>query len=221
MSNHNQNLTKSQLKKLKAKQETEAINSKRRAMREAEEIEDLLEIIPMFKKYNKNGLDITIKSMKHAPEELKDWIFDLTKTCMFNYYDRSNGWDDRIKRTELFEDRARYLIAYNGDKAIGFVHFRFEFDQNEYLLYLYEIHVEEEFRSKGLGKWLIQACEFIALKHKVELVMCTLFKENGGSVKFFYNLNYRPHPSSPEMIDPVEGVETYYQVLWKPLVKKQ
>ncbi|EAY18495.1 acetyltransferase, GNAT family protein [Trichomonas vaginalis G3] len=217
----NQNLTKSQLKKLKAKQETEAINAKRRAMREAEETEDLLAIIPMFKAYKKNGLDITVKSHKHAPEELKTWIFELTKSCMQNYYENGNGWDDKIKNTELFEDRARYLIAYDGEKPIGFVHFRFEYDQNEYILYFYEIHIEEAYRNKGLGKFLVQACEFIALKNKVELVMCTLFKENGGSVKFFAGLNYRPHPSSPEMIDPADGVEAYYQVLWKPLIKKQ
>jgi ribosomal protein S18 acetylase RimI-like enzyme len=217
-----QKLTKKQLKKLKIKQETEAINAKRKRCAEAEETEDLLANLPMFRTYNKGGIKCHVKSFKHPPVELHSWLFDLTKTCMFDYYDKSNGWDDKIKRNELFEDRSRYLIAFNAesDKPVGFVHFRFEYDQNEYIIYIYELHVEENFRNKGLGKFLTQAVEFIGLKNGVELVMLTLFKENAGSLRFFAKLNYKPHPSSPEVIDPEEGLDYFYCVVWKPLVKK-
>lgn len=215
-------LTKKQLKKLKIKQETEAINAKKRKIAEAEEKEDLLEVLPMFKSYNKNGIKCNVKSFKHPPAELHSWLFELTKSCMFDYYDKSNGWDDKIKQAELFEDRSRYLIAFNeeDDKPVGFVHFRFEYDQNEYIIYIYELHVEEAFRNKGLGRFLTQAVEFIGLKNGVELVLLTLFKENVGSCRFFQKLNYRPHPSSPEEIDPEEGIDCFYCVVWKPLIKK-
>ena len=216
-------LTKAQLKKLKIQQETEAINAKRRKCAEAEEADDLLDNLPMFKNYNKNGLNVSIQFFKHAPVEYRSWIFDLTKECMFDYYDKTNGWDDKIKNTELFEDRSRYLIAFDKDdnnKPIAFTHFRFEYDTNEYILYLYELHVEEKYRNKGLGKFITQACEFIALKRGVELIMLTLFKANVGSMNFFNKLNYKPHPTSPEMIDPEEGLDCFYAVVWKPLVKK-
>lgn len=212
-------MTKSQLKRYKVKMETLAINAKRAKASEAEEIEDQLEILPIFKVFNRNGLRANIVSHKHAPEELQHWIFELCKNNMFNYYENSNGWDDNIKRHELFEDRARYLIAYVDEKPIAYVHYRFEFDQGELIVYVYELHVEEAHRNKGLGKFMVQAIEMIALKRGMELVMLTLFKEDEGAVRLFRRMNYQLHNSSPEMIDPEEAIDCFYSVYWKPLIK--
>ena len=216
-------LSKTQLKKFKIQEETEAINAKRRKHAEAEAAEDLLDNLTMFSKYNKNNLNITIKSFKHPPVEYRSWIFDLAKANMYDYYKATNGWDDKIKNAELFDERSRYLIAFDNNdnnKPIAYTHFRFEFDQNEYIFYIYELHVEEKYRNKGLGRFITQACEFIALKRGVELVMLTIFKANVGCVNFFNKLNYKPHQSSPEMIDPEAGIDCFFSVIWKPLIKK-
>ena len=98
----NQKLTKSQIKRQKLREETELINLRRKKINECELINDLLEPIPIFKNFNRNGLNLTIKSFYHSPKELEDWIFNLVKTTMKPFYDNGNGWSDNVKRNELF-----------------------------------------------------------------------------------------------------------------------
>ena len=62
--------------------------------------------------------------------------------------------------------------------------------------------LEEAYRSKGLGKWMLQAVEFIALKMKLDCVMVTLLKENTVARGFFRHLKYNHHPTSPAVFDP-------------------
>jgi len=214
------NLTKAQIKRQKLREETEILNGKRKKLNDCEDVDDHLSILPMFKKFTKGGLELTIKSLKHAPSELESWIFESVKENMQSFYENGNGWSDEIKSDELFEDRSRYIIAFDGEKPVGFVHFRFELDTPDFLVYIYEIHINKEYRLKGIGKFMMQAIEFVGLKRGAEYVMVTLFKENLNGVGFFSSLHYVPHPSSPEMIDPEEAINSFYQIFYKSLVKK-
>lgn len=198
-------LTKKQMKKIRLMEEMRIKKMKRDALDGASEIEDQFCDIPVFRKYNKNGLNIEIRSYKHAPDEYKDYIFNLTKKCMFDIYEQTNGWDDKIKKRELFENESRYLIAFDisdGIKPVGFMHYRFELEMNELSLYIYELNIEEEYRRKGLGKYIVMASEFIALKRGMEMVLLTIHKNNIIGVSFLQALHYEPHPTSPEIIDP-------------------
>ncbi|KAH0791146.1 N-alpha-acetyltransferase 40 [Histomonas meleagridis] len=212
-------MSKAKLRRQKIKEETEMLNNKRQLIREAEACEDLLADIPMFKNFNKNGLKCTVKSYIACPDEYKDWVFNLTSRHMKTYYENTWGWSDKNKRTELFEESSRYLIAIDDqERPIGFIHIRFEFELKETTLYVYELQIEDEFQRKGLGLFLMQAAEFIALKKKMESVMLTVFKENTGARAFYRKLHYKLHPSSPEISYPEDPVHDH-EILFKPLVK--
>lgn len=84
---------------------------------------------------------------------------DLITRNMKPLYEKSNwGWNVANKKDELFDDRAWYLIARNAEdkKLIGYAHFRFDMDYDDEVLYCYEIQMEDEYRRKGLGRFMMQ-----------------------------------------------------------------
>lgn len=215
-------MSKAQLRKQKIKEETELLNSKKKLISDAEAIEDLLADIPMFKNFDKNGLKCTVTAYNSCPEELKDWVYEITARHMQKYYENSWGWSDKNKKIELFEEHSRYLIAKQVDtnRPIGFIHIRFEMEYKETTCYVYEIQIEDEFQRHGLGRFLLQAAEFIALKRKMESVMLTVFVDNTASRAFVKKMNYQLHPSTPVLADRENSPEYSHEVLFKPLVKK-
>ena len=211
-------MSKGRERRERLRAETERLNAVRKLITDAQEMTDLLAEIPMFKKFDRNGLKCNVTAYTSCPEELRDWVFELTARHMREFYEKTWGWSDKNKRRELFEPEARYLIATLEDgKNIGFIHIRFELDQGAPILYVYELQVEDEYQRKGLGRFLMQAAEFIALKRKMEAVLLTVFKENIGSRQFYYNMKYQPHSTSPDPNDPEED----HEILFKPLVKSK
>lgn len=212
-------MSKGKERRDRIKAETEALNARRQLINDADSMADLLADIPMFKRFSKNDLTCEIQSYNTFTPEQKDWIFGLTSRQMRPFYEKTWGWSDKNKRQELFGEKARYLIATCDGRPIAFVNFQFDVVTGSPLVYVYELHVEDEYQRKGLGKFLTQAVEFIALKRKMEAVMATIFLESVPSTGLFTNLKYRIHPSSPEISDPESGPDYQYQVLFKPLVK--
>lgn len=204
----------------KIKEETAVLNAKREMIANAEAQPDLLADLPMFRQFNRNGLSCMVTYHISCPPEWRDWIFDLTRTNMKDYYDGSWGWSDKNKRQELFEEHSRYLIATADETPIGFIHIRFEMERSTAVLYVYELQIEAAFQGKGLGRFLMQGAEFIALKRGMEAIMLTVFKANAGARQFYSKLRYQTHQTSPSMTDMDDTVEDTYEILFKPLVKK-
>lgn len=215
-------MNKAQIRKQKRKEETELLNSKRKLIADAEAMDDLLVDIPIFKKFDRNGISATVASYNECPEEYKEWVFELTTRHMKPFYEASWGWSDNNKRTELFEEHSRYLIALQNEtnRPIGFIHIRFEMQGKETTCYVYELHIEDEFQRHGLGRFLMQAAEFVALKRKMESVMLTVFVDNVASRQFYKKMNYQLHPSTPILADRENSAEYSDEILFKPLVKK-
>ena len=220
--------TKAQLRKEKIRQETEMINQKNEKIKIARESLDNLADIPMFKKFNKNGLTASLTYYQRCPNEYKTWMFDLTKRNMQKLYEETWGWGDGKKRNELFDDNSRYIIftldpqtPEESPKPVGFVHFRFELETGTLRLYIYEFQVEPEYQGKGIGRFMMQATEFIALKRGMECVMLTVFKINEGAVAFYKKMNYALHPISPSIADPEHMDEYDYDIYYKSLVKNK
>ena len=213
--------SRAKAKKAAIKAETELINRKRAQISDAQKIEDLLSLVPMFKKFNKNGLEADVASLQHCPDEVEEWAFQLIEKNMKDIYDAAWGWNPDSKEAELLDENARFLFAYSKDNLpIGFVHFRFELDNLEASTFIYDIQLEEQFRGKGLGKFLLQAVEFITLKLKFDYVMTTVFKENVKGRGFFKHMHYQVHKTSPAFMDPENEHEYDHEILYKPLVKK-
>uniref|UniRef100_A0A8B9MSA6 N-alpha-acetyltransferase 40 n=1 Tax=Accipiter nisus TaxID=211598 RepID=A0A8B9MSA6_9AVES len=155
----------------------------------ANKLEDPLEAFPVFKKYDRNGLNVAIECKRVSGLEptTLEWAFELTKANMQTLYEQSEwGWKEREKREELRDDRAWYLIAReSGAGPVAFSHFRFDVECGDEVLYCYEVQLESRVRRRGLGKFLLQILQLVANSTQMKKVMLTVFKHNHGAYQFF------------------------------------
>ncbi|ELW65055.1 N-alpha-acetyltransferase 40, NatD catalytic subunit [Tupaia chinensis] len=165
--------SKAKEKKQKRLEERAAMDAVCAKVDAANRLGDPLEAFPVFKKYDRNGLNVSIECKRVSGLEpaTVDWAFDLTKTNMQTMYEQSEwGWKDREKREEMTDDRAWYLIAWeNSSIPVAFSHFRFDVECGDEVLYCYEVQLESKVRRKGLGKFLIQILQLMANSYEVQL----------------------------------------------------
>eukprot|EP00126_Sphaerothecum_destruens_P004482 Sdes_comp18211_c0_seq4m7779 len=97
---------------------------------------------------------------------------------MKTLYETSDwGWDEAAKQEQLFEDEARYILAVDSSPHIvGFLHFRFVIENDQAVIYCYEIQVESQHRGQGLGQHLMHIMELIGTEWKMKKAMLTVFK---------------------------------------------
>lgn len=211
-------------RKQKRKEENARLAVSLAKIEAAQKIEDPLSMLEPFKKFDRNGVSLTIEFKRSVDldEETKEFVFQLCKKNMQKLYESygSNGWKDREKKEELSEEKACYLIVRNQEKQpVAFVHFRFDLEFDEEVLYCYEIQLTEEFRRKGLGKFLMQILELMAYKTEMLKVMLTVFKSNDSAVKFFMDaLKFEVDDISPE--DGMYEDEARYWILSKTIKRK-
>ncbi|KAG5196491.1 hypothetical protein MJG53_016869 [Ovis ammon polii x Ovis aries] len=196
--------SKAKEKKQKRLEERAAMDAVCAKVDAANRLGDPLEAFPVFKKYDRNGLNVSIECKRVSGLEpaTVDWAFDLTKTNMRTMYEQSEwGWKDREKREEMTDDRAWYLIAWeNRSVPVAFSHFRFDVECGDEVLYCYEVQLESKVRRKGLGKFLIQILQLMANSTQMKKVMLTVFKHNHGAYQFFREaLQFEIDDSSPSM----------------------
>lgn len=196
--------SKAKEKKQKRLEERAAMDAVCAKVDAANRLGDPLEAFPVFKKYDRNGLNVSIECKRVSGLEpaTVDWAFDLTKTNMQTMYEQSEwGWKDREKREEMTDDRAWYLIAWeNNSIPVAFSHFRFDVECGDEVLYCYEVQLESKVRRKGLGKFLIQILQLMANSTQMKKVMLTVFKHNHGAYQFFREaLQFDIDDSSPSM----------------------
>jgi len=165
----------------------------------ANEVEDPLGNLPKpFSVFNKNGLDLTLETVRAPDIEEKTlaWAFDTVKNTMKPLYDDAYkndpdmeeefGWKENEKKTEMREDLAWYLIARTKEgTAVAFSHFRFDMDYDDEVVYCYELQVEQAFRRKGLGRFMMKVLEMLTIKADMLKLMCTIFKHDKPMVEFF------------------------------------
>lgn len=165
----------------------------------ANDLEDPLAALPKpFSVYNKNGLELTLESVRgpEVPEKTKLWAFNLVKTSMKPLYDAAYskdpemqiefGWKEKDKREELWSDDAWFLIARTGEgAAVAFCHFRYDMDYDDEVLYCYEIQVESAYKRKGLGRFMMKVLEMLCLKADMLKLMTTIFKKDKKEASFF------------------------------------
>ncbi|KAL5008974.1 hypothetical protein ScPMuIL_014555 [Solemya velum] len=222
---------KAKERKQKRKEENAKLAASSVKVEAANKIEDPLSMLEPFKKYERRGLSVLISCVKAGDmdKDTVDWVFDLTKKnmqtlqvfkliCNVLGYETSDwGWKDRDKRDEMTEDKAIYLLVRDtSDKLVAFVHFRFDLECDDEVVYCYEIQLIEEVRQKGLGKFLMQILELLAHKTEMKKVMLTVFKHNTEGYDFFTKtMKYEVDEISPE--DPVFDESFSYVILSKKI----
>ncbi|KAM6188584.1 N-alpha-acetyltransferase 40 isoform 2-T2 [Sarcoramphus papa] len=209
--------SKAKEKKQKRLEERAAMDAVCAKVEAANKLEDPLEAFPVFKKYDRNGLNVTIECKRVSGLEpaTLEWAFDLTKTNMQTLYEQSEwGWKEREKREELRDDRAWYLIAREpGAGPVAFSHFRFDVECGDEVLYCYEVQLESRVRRRGLGKFLLQILQLVANSTQMKKVMLTVFKHNHGAYQFFREaLQFEVDAASPS-VSGCCGDDSSYEIL--------
>uniref|UniRef100_H2YUK3 N-alpha-acetyltransferase 40 n=1 Tax=Ciona savignyi TaxID=51511 RepID=H2YUK3_CIOSA len=188
-------------KKLKRIEENKKLDEHWKLVEAANNVTDPLAPLVSFQNFNKNGLSVALSCVKAQcldAETLK-WAFDLTKANMEELYSSSWGWNDKEKLKELSDDRMWFLLATNQSKPVAFCSFRFDLDFGEPVVYCYEIQLEKEMQRKGLGRFIMQILQLLAVKNNMNKVVSTVLRCNESSKNFFMEkLKYEVDASSPE-----------------------
>ncbi|KAF4667489.1 hypothetical protein FOZ61_008205, partial [Perkinsus olseni] len=162
------------------------------------------------------GPTVTFHRGAKLPKGLLDRIIDITRDNMKTSYDAALGWDnwdDHIKRDEMSHKLSRFLLRWRegatdsrtAEDLVAFVHFRFERaddDDQQSVLYVYEIQVVSSYQRRGIGRELMELVEEVATQLGIDLVMLTCLKNRPEGLAFYKTkLGYTLHPSSPEACD--------------------
>ncbi len=156
------------------------------------------------------------------------------------------GWDEKDKRKEMDDPGARFLIAYetktlptpaataapdakeaDGKTAaaavttkptvLGFAHIRYLLEDEERILYVWELQIGDAARRKGLGKSIMSVIELLAWKQfEFERIALTVFKKNVAANKFFRDVcKFETDDADPSLHAPEEADRIGYSILCK------
>jgi ribosomal protein S18 acetylase RimI-like enzyme len=158
---------------------------------------------------------------KHTRQELDCFNFLSTFRLTHCYsYESAGLWSASGKKAELRSDAARFLLvrlcflyvrsvtfsikvrSYPHMNLVGFVHYRFTIENQENVLYIYELHIVDGYQGLGIGKKLVQVLETIGVRTsknvvfystrirlyisvEMKKIMLTVFKRNVDAVRFY------------------------------------
>lgn len=220
-------VSKSKEKKLQRKEMYAKLGAAQQLLSKANiSDKDHMETLVPFKKYNRNGVDLSIECLHYEQVDGQTFetVFNILEQNMKAEYDACYwGWNEKDKKDELKEKNPWFLIAKNSESQIvAFAHFKFDFDEEIPVLYCYEVQVREDMRGKGVGKFLMQILELIGSKAEMQKIMITVFKHNPRAIHFFTDiLKYVDDETSPKFMDPIDEKEYCYEIMSKPLKIKK
>jgi len=164
----------------------------------------------------RNNLSIIFAPASQITEKRSNECLDLFERNMGEMY-RNSSWGLNMeeKAAELRDNKARFLIVLDdNEKLAGFVHFRFEYDDEECptcaVLYIFEIQIESTYRRCGVGKRLMGIAELIGREQSMTKLLLTVFKSNHQAMTFYTKtLGYNIDESSPSKF----GESVDYEIL--------
>lgn len=214
-------MSKKALKKQRRQEEERKRGELYRKINELNSITDYLEDLQSLKQKKIGEKVYTLEAYNTCPEEDRQWVFDLTKKNMEEMYEETWGWKDNQKRRELFSENSHYLIAKSAAKKIGFLHFTFQEFEGEAWVYILELQVNRRYQRMGIGRYLLQALEFICFNRQVSYIGLTVFKINEKANNFYNKMKFIVHPSSPGYNDIEEFQEYDHQELYKKVITRK
>ena len=136
----------------------------------------------------------------------------IESTSAATYKASSTGWSATKKRKEMRLLDMKYLILKSLSQQChsvrstgsrigstkGFLSFMITVEDDREVLYVYELHLCEEMRGKGAGKWMMRQAERIGRRAGLEKTMLTVFRSNEAAIRFYKKLGYEKDKYSPE-----------------------
>ena len=136
----------------------------------------------------------------------------IESTSATTYKASSTGWSVTKKRKEMKLLDMKYLLLKSLSQQChsvrstgsrigsikGFLSFMITTEDEREVLYVYELHLCEEMRGKGAGKWMMRQVEKIGRRAGLEKTMLTVFRSNEAAIRFYKTLGYEKDKYSPE-----------------------
>lgn len=110
--------------------------------------------------------------------------------------------DTRGKGNASLQPFDRFAAAHNlGGGILGFLSLMYTFDDPPHddreVLYVYEVHLHESLRGRGLGSKLMEFAEGVAACCGISKIMLTVFTANKGARAMYEKLGYHRDSCSP------------------------
>ena len=126
----------------------------------------------------------------------------------------------KLKRREMRESDARFVAVFHSGSVAAFLHYRFLVEEEDAVVYIYELQVSSTHKRKGLGKFLVCLAECLGRKFNAKVgadaaarlskVMLTVHHTNTSARAFYERLKYRMDDISPSLTDPEGFAEDEY-----------
>ena len=173
----------------------------------------------------------------------------IRATSCADYAASSIGWSPSAKRAEMLMPAMRYILLVSpfnpprsrdrgtakpaassrivesdGDavtgQLYGFVSFMFTYEEDLPVIYLYEIHLQPQYRGLGYGQYLIQVLERAGREAGMEKLMLTVFEANIAAKDFYARLGFEVDEISPQgrVLRSGKLVSEDYAILSKDLI---
>nr|CAD7393717.1 unnamed protein product [Timema cristinae] len=183
------NTNKGKEKRQQRKEEAARIAVSQDLVNKANNQEDPLLAFPVFRKFDKNDLTVTLecKRSQNVDPAILDWAFQLLKENMQAYYEDCEwGWSDKEKREEMVDDMAWLLVAQrtSDDQPVAFSLFRFDLDYGDEVLYCALVptmseHFDQSQELHHCKVQLIEAMRSVLLPTSYELQLCQDVRRKG------------------------------------------
>jgi ribosomal protein S18 acetylase RimI-like enzyme len=140
------------------------------------------------------------------------------------YVGSSIGWDPPSKKEELFDCDSRFILlrqlqeqdgadtVCEEPSIIAYSMFRFLIEDDECVLYCYELQVVQGVRRGGVGKTLVQCLCDLAREWDMTKVMLTVFKENQMALSFYKAMGFEIADSD------LDDEDVDYWIMFKELL---
>ncbi|KAH0492543.1 hypothetical protein TgHK011_007491 [Trichoderma gracile] len=124
-------------------------------------------------------------------------IIELTSGA--DYKNSSVGWHPSMKKKEMKSPDLRYILVKDDQGAVkGFTSLMPTFENQEPVLYCYEVHLTSELQGSGLGRHLM--AQLITIAENIpstRKVMLTCFTSNTNGLRFYEKLGFTKDEFSP------------------------
>ncbi|KZV71288.1 acyl-CoA N-acyltransferase [Peniophora sp. CONT] len=126
----------------------------------------------------------------------RESIYSLWEANMKDFYMQSTSqpFNPTEKREELFHPDSRFIVYRSGEDLsstlAAYSMFRFDFEEDELVVYCYELQISKEHQRQGLGRSLMKTLLALKQKWSMKKVMLTVFKANQSAISFYQSIGF-------------------------------
>ncbi|KAK7207438.1 acyl-CoA N-acyltransferase [Myxozyma melibiosi] len=145
-----------------------------------------------------------VRGEELAAEEFAACFEIMKKNMMQLYKSSTMGWTSRERMAELKEPGLIYILIKSSppqqpttSSPLGFASFMATWENDEPVVYCYELQLPPQLRGKGLGRRVLEIIETVGASVGLPKCMLTVFSAN-PAYEFYTRMGYTPTDFSPE-----------------------